>query len=71
MPNASVFDGSFVRPYVPDAYWFYDQRLYQYNGTHTESYGGASISIDSDCLDGHVLGPISLKQSQSCANPYR
>jgi len=71
LPNASVFDGSFVRPYVPDSYWFYDQRLYQYNGTHTETWGGVAISIDSDCVDGQVLGPYAPKVKQACANPYR
>lgn len=41
-------------PYVPDAYWAEHQRLHQYRGGHKETYGGVSVNIDSNYLDGPV-----------------
>ncbi len=38
--------------YVPAADWGAHQRLHQYQGGHTESYGGVAINIDGDYLDG-------------------
>jgi hypothetical protein len=35
-----------------DNMWPYHQRLRQYRGGHTESWGGVAISIDSDAVDG-------------------
>ncbi len=42
-------------PYVPDRFWSQHQRVHQYRGGHTESYGGVSINIDNDFLDGAVV----------------
>jgi hypothetical protein len=42
---------------VPAADWPDHQRLHQYRGGHTDNYGGASISIDSDYLDGATAAP--------------
>jgi hypothetical protein len=39
-------------PYVPSSEWANHQRLRQYNGAHNETYGGVTINIDSDYLDG-------------------
>jgi Domain of unknown function (DUF1906) len=43
-----------VDPYVPGVEWSNHQRLHQYQGGHTEAYGGVSIDIDGDYLDGAV-----------------
>ncbi|MEU3254837.1 glycoside hydrolase domain-containing protein [Streptomyces sp. NPDC006997] len=37
--------------YVPSTYWASHQRIHQYVGEVTESYGGYSINIDRDYLD--------------------
>ncbi|WP_247694743.1 glycoside hydrolase domain-containing protein [Streptomyces sp. B93] len=37
--------------YVPATHWFGHQRIHQYAGEVTESYGGYSINIDRDYLD--------------------
>ncbi|MGW1888015.1 glycoside hydrolase domain-containing protein [Streptomyces sp. NPDC001970] len=37
--------------YVPASYWSNHQRIHQYVGEVTESYGGYSINIDRDYLD--------------------
>ncbi|MEV8351092.1 glycoside hydrolase domain-containing protein [Streptomyces niveus] len=37
--------------YVPSNYWSNHQRIHQYAGEVTESYGGYSINIDRDYLD--------------------
>jgi hypothetical protein len=39
-------------PYVPAAEWSHHQRLHQYLGPRTESYGGVSINVDNDFLNG-------------------
>jgi hypothetical protein len=41
-------------PYVSDAPWSFHQRLHQYAGGHDERYGGVTINIDNDYLDGHT-----------------
>ncbi len=39
-------------PSVPSADWPSHQRLHQYDGAHNETYGGVTINIDGDYLDG-------------------
>jgi Domain of unknown function (DUF1906)/Ricin-type beta-trefoil lectin domain len=39
-------------PYVPAGDWSNHQRLHQYQGGHNETYGGVTIDIDNDYLDG-------------------
>jgi hypothetical protein len=39
-------------PSVPTADWSNNQRLHQYRGGHVDTYGGVSLDIDSDYLDG-------------------
>jgi hypothetical protein len=46
-------------PYVPASYWSNHQRLHQYQGGHKETYGGVSINIDNDYLDGATVGNAS------------
>ncbi|MGH2980627.1 MAG: DUF1906 domain-containing protein, partial [Solirubrobacterales bacterium] len=46
-------------PYVPSSYWSNHQRLHQYRGGHNETYGGVTVNIDSNYLDGAVVGTAS------------
>jgi hypothetical protein len=39
-------------PYVPSGYWSSHARLHQYSGAHNATYGGVTLNIDSDYLDG-------------------
>jgi hypothetical protein len=39
-------------PYVPSGEWKNHQRLHQYQGGHNETYGGVTINIDNNYLDG-------------------
>jgi hypothetical protein len=41
----------FGDPVIPDTYWPNHQRIHQYKGGHTETYGGTTINIDRDSLD--------------------
>jgi hypothetical protein len=43
-------------PYIPDSFWSNHQRIRQYRGGHNESYGGYTINIDNDFVDGAVAG---------------
>ncbi len=47
--------GVFGDPYFPDTVWPDHQRLHQYAGGHTETWGGVAINIDSDYDDGAVV----------------
>lgn len=46
-------------PAVPATAWANHQRLHQYQGGHNENYGGARINIDSNYLDGAIVGHAS------------
>lgn len=41
-------------PYVPDSDWPAGTRLRQYAGGHNETWGGATVNIDSDSIGGPV-----------------
>lgn len=43
-------------PYVPSADWADHQRLHQFNGGENVTYGGVTLNIDGDWLDGAVAG---------------
>jgi hypothetical protein len=43
-------------PNVPANAWSQHQRLHQYRGGHNETYGGATINIDNNYLDGPTFG---------------
>jgi hypothetical protein len=53
--NESVFGD----PYVSDALWPNHQRIHQYRGGHTETYGGVTINVDNDFVDGAVVTPAA------------
>jgi hypothetical protein len=42
--------------YLPAADWAAHQRLHQYDGAHNEKYGGVTINIDGDYVDGATAG---------------
>jgi hypothetical protein len=42
--------------YVPANVWALHQRIHQYHGGHSETYGGAAIDIDNDYVDGATVG---------------
>jgi hypothetical protein len=44
-------------PYVPSADWATHQRVHQYDGGANVTYGGDTINIDGDYLDGATAGP--------------
>jgi len=46
----------FGEPVVSDEYWSEHQRVHQYSGGHNEAYGGVKLNIDSNYLDGAVVG---------------
>jgi hypothetical protein len=43
-------------PAVPSTEWANHQRLHQYRGAHNETYGGVTINIDNNYLDGATAG---------------
>ena len=47
---------AFGDPYVSDALWPNHQRIHQFKGGHRETWGGVGIDIDSDFVDGAVVG---------------
>jgi Domain of unknown function (DUF1906) len=48
----------FNEPMVPNTYWGTHQRLKQYRGPHTETWGGHTIEIDSDVVDGPLAAAV-------------
>jgi hypothetical protein len=49
--------------YVPGGDWGNHQRLHQYQGGHNASYGGVTLNIDGDYLDGATAGASSAGAS--------
>ena len=43
-------------PYVPSSAWARHQRIHQYRGGHDETYGGVTINIDNDYVEGATVG---------------
>ena len=43
-------------PYIPASGWSQHQRIHQYRGGHDESYGGVTINIDNNYVDGGTVG---------------
>jgi hypothetical protein len=54
--NWNSVEGVFGDPYVSDNLWPDHQRVHQYKGGHKETWGGVSINIDSNYVDGAVVG---------------
>ena len=46
-------------PYLPSSAWARHQRLHQYRGAHDETYGGVTINIDGDFVEGATVGSAS------------
>lgn len=44
-------------PYIPNGNWNAHQRIHQYQGGHNETFGGVTINVDSDQLDGATTRP--------------
>jgi Domain of unknown function (DUF1906) len=47
---------STVDPVVPETAWANHQRIHQYRGGHNDTYGGITINVDSDYVDGATVG---------------
>ena len=43
-------------PYVPSTSWNKHQRIHQFRGGHNETYGGVTIDIDGDYVEGATVG---------------
>lgn len=43
-------------PYVPASAWSQHQRIHQYRGGHDETYGGVTINIDNNYVEGATAG---------------
>lgn len=52
-PDVTVWDVD----WLDDYYWTNHQRILQYSGSHNETWGGVTINIDNDVLDGIVAAP--------------
>jgi hypothetical protein len=46
-------------PYVPASAWSDHQRIHQYRGGHDETYGGVTINIDNNYVEGATAGATS------------
>jgi photosystem II stability/assembly factor-like uncharacterized protein len=53
-PTANVWD---LGSCIPNTVWSNHQRIRQYEGDHSETWGGLTMAIDSDVLDGIVAIP--------------
>ena len=49
---------------VPSNAWSGHQRIHQYRGGHNETYGGATINIDNNYVDGATVGPATLSAGE-------
>jgi hypothetical protein len=47
-------------PVVPAGAWTPHKRIHQYKGGHNETYGGVTINIDNDSVDGATVGEATL-----------
>jgi hypothetical protein len=54
--NWNGVESVFGDPYVSDTLWSNHQRVHQYKGGHRETWGGVTINIDSNVVDGPVVG---------------
>jgi hypothetical protein len=43
-------------PVLPETAWTDHQRIHQYRGGHDDTYGGVTINVDSDYVDGPTVG---------------
>jgi hypothetical protein len=54
--------------YIPAFYWSDRQRVHQYSGPRDETYGGATLNVDDDYVDGATAG-VSLLSFPLGARP--
>lgn len=47
-------------PVVPASAWTPHRRIHQYQGGHNETYGGVTINIDDNYVDGETVGSATL-----------
>ena len=47
-------------PVVPASAWNPHRRIHQYRGGHNETYGGVTINIDNNYVDGETVGSATL-----------
>ena len=55
-------------PYVPSSAWARHQRLHQFRGGHDETYGGVTINIDTDYVDGATVGAAAPPPDPAAAH---
>jgi hypothetical protein len=60
-PYASVWNS----PCLSNSLWANHQRLRQYAGDHSETWGGVSMTVDSNVLDGEITGFPTLYAAQA------
>ncbi len=71
--DATVWDPA----YVSNTLWMNHQRIRQYSGGHDENWGGVTLNVDSDVIDGIVatgasadnVSAISIATMDSDSNP--
>ncbi len=67
-PSATVWD---VPCGLDNTYWNDHQRLKQYAGGHSETWGGVELAIDSNVLDGHITAlPLQTSSTSSQSAVY-
>ncbi len=54
---------STAEPVLPASAWAQHQRIHQYRGGHDERYGGVTINIDNNYVDGATVGDATLPTS--------
>jgi hypothetical protein len=57
--NWNGVESVFGDPNVSDGIWANHQRIHQYKGGHRETWGGVTINIDSNYVDGPVVGGVA------------
>jgi hypothetical protein len=68
-------------PYVPSTAWSKHQRIHQFRGGHDETYGGVTINIDGNYVDGATVGegapappplpPLTVSRVKAAAEKVR
>jgi hypothetical protein len=54
-----------IEPVVAETSWANHQRIHQYRGGHDDTYGGTTINIDSDYVDGSTVGVATAPVGES------
>jgi len=51
-------------PYLPSTAWRSHQRIHQYRGGHNEVWGGVTINIDNNYVEGATVGAVAAARPQ-------